>query len=92
MQSTPYCLHEYEEFVSKEGSRRVALDDINGATVSTVFLGIDHRYGPDGPPVLFETMVFGGPLDQEQERCCTWDEAEMMHARMVERVRNANDR
>lgn len=82
--------HEYEEFVSKEGSRRVALDDINGATVSTVFLGIDHRYGPDGPPVLFETMVFGGELNQEQERCFTWDEAEMMHARMVERVRNAD--
>lgn len=27
--------------------------------VSTVFLAIDHAFG-DGPPVLYETMIFGG--------------------------------
>jgi hypothetical protein len=32
-------------------------------------------------------MVFGGPLDQEQDRCTTWDEAEAMHAAMVARVK-----
>lgn len=26
--------------------------------VSTVFLGLDHQYG-EGPPLVFETMVFG---------------------------------
>jgi hypothetical protein len=31
-------------------------------------------------------MVFGGPLDQEQIRYCTWDEAEKGHREMVERV------
>jgi hypothetical protein len=35
--------------------------------VSTVFLGLDHSFG-DGPPVLWETMVFGGVLDGEQRR------------------------
>lgn len=29
--------------------------------VSTVFLGLDHNYGPSGPPILFETMTFGPP-------------------------------
>jgi hypothetical protein len=48
--------------------------------VSTVFLGIDHRFGGEGPPLLFETMIFGGPHDQSQYRCSTWQEAEHMHA------------
>lgn len=54
--------------------------------VSTVFLGLDHNWG-DGPPLLFETMVFGGPLDQEQERWSTWDEAEAGHRATVERAK-----
>lgn len=55
--------------------------------VSTVFLGMDCALG-EGPPMLFETMVFYGPLDQKQERCSTWDEAEKMHDLVCERVRN----
>lgn len=27
--------------------------------VSTIFLGIDHSFDSAGPPLLFETMVFG---------------------------------
>lgn len=43
----------------KSGDNRVALDeDVAGYLVSTVHLGIDHQYG-DGPPLIFETMVFG---------------------------------
>ncbi len=61
------------------------------ARVSTIFLGLDHRHGPYGPPILFETMVFWehGELDQEQERYATWDTAEAGHAAMVARVRDA---
>lgn len=44
--------------------RQIARDETKGVTVSTVFLGIDHRICGDGPPVLFETLVLGGPLDQ----------------------------
>lgn len=52
--------------------------------VSTVFLGIDHGFAAllnneVAPPVLFETMVFGGPVSDEQRRCCTYDEAVEMH-------------
>lgn len=47
---------------SEEG-RRVAYDEVvvGGHVlfrVSTVFLVINHQFG-DGPPLLFETMVFG---------------------------------
>ena len=53
--------------------------------VSTVFLGIDHNWG-DGPPVLYETMVFGGPLDEEQVRYCTRAEAAAGHDEIVRRL------
>jgi hypothetical protein len=58
--------------------RHVALSEFLGVRVSTVFLGLNHQWG-DGPPLIFETMIFGGPHDQYQERCSTWDEAERMH-------------
>lgn len=33
----------------------------------------------DGPPILFETMIFGGEHDQYQERCSTWEQARKAH-------------
>lgn len=70
----------------EKADRKVARDEVNGVEVSTVFLGTDHSFGRPGGPVLFETMVFGGELDQEQERYRTWEEAERGHAAMVARV------
>lgn len=66
--------------------RHVAKDSVNEVEISTVFLGLDHGFG-ESQPVLFETMVFGGDLDQEQERYHTWDEAEAGHKEMVARVK-----
>jgi hypothetical protein len=65
---------------------RVGASVIDGdCRVSTVFLrGVDHQLWPGGPPLLFETMVFGGVLDREQERYSTWDEAEEGHRHWVE--------
>lgn len=70
-----------------EANKRVTLDHIDGINISTVFLYLNHRFGPDGPPLIFETMVFGGELDQECERYSTWAEAIAGHEAMVERVR-----
>ncbi len=60
-------------------------DPIMVVSISTVFLGLDHSFGGD-TPILFETMVFGGPFDQEQERYETWKQAERGHKRWVEKV------
>lgn len=68
-------------------SRQVALDKIGDVSISTVFLGFDHRMFGEGPPILFETMIFGGDHDQYQERYCTWDEAEAGHASAVALVK-----
>lgn len=70
-----------------DGWARVAEDALGGVRVSTVFIGLDHRFGPEpGPPLVFETMVFGGVLDQEWERYSTWDEAAAGHAALVAAV------
>jgi hypothetical protein len=59
-------------------AQRVALDERGGVRVSTVFLVLDHSHG-SGRPVLYETMVFGGPHDQYQERYATRAEAVAGH-------------
>lgn len=71
----------------EHSDNQVAFDRIGDVQISTVFLGVDHAYGQSGPPMLFETMVYGGELDKEVERCATWDEAEVLHKNMVERVK-----
>ena len=58
--------------------RHVEQTMIGDVRVSTVFLGINHNFGR-GPPLLFETMIFGGVHDGWQERCSTWVEAEAQH-------------
>lgn len=54
---------------------------LDSTLVSTIFLGVNHSFGE--PPILFETMVFGGPLDGEIQRCGTWDEAAAQHEAVV---------
>ena len=76
-------------WIEKRIERHVADETINGQRISTVFLGLDHSFG-HGPPLLFETMVFGGPMDQEQARYTTWEEAETGHKAMVDRVKEVN--
>lgn len=57
--------------------------------VSTVFLGIDHRFGEEGPPLLFETMVFEQNMESvDIDRYATWDEAVAGHEAMVEKWRS----
>lgn len=38
---------------------RVAEDKFDGIRVSTVFLGLDHNHYGQGPPLLYETIIFG---------------------------------
>ena len=67
--------------------RHVADEVVGDVRISTVFLGSDHSFTGD-PLLLFETMVFGGPHDQEWvERYSTWDEAEAGHKAMVAKVK-----
>jgi hypothetical protein len=51
--------------------------------VSTVWLGLDHGMGFGAPPLIFETMVFGGSLDGTQERYSTEEHARVGHQLLV---------
>lgn len=67
------------------GYRKIGQYEINKVQVSTVWLGLDHGYRST-KPIIFETMVFGGLYDQEQERYATLAEAQAGHARWVKKV------
>jgi serine/threonine protein phosphatase 1 len=102
-----YILNENKEVVSIgedamewarqfEGTERRVDDTLivekDNTRVSTVFLGLDHRFGTDQdqPPIVFETMTFSDnpDLDEYQERYCTYDEAVKGHNRIVEFIKN----
>lgn len=74
-----------------EGRRHIGDDTVGPYRVSTVFLGLDHSYG-EGPPVLWETMIFGMPQkisgklyrkELFQKRYCSKAGALAGHARAV---------
>lgn len=63
-------------------------DDIR---VSTVFLGIDHRFwNTEDKPILWETMIFGGEHDGYQERYTSHEDALAGHERALNLVNNIN--
>ncbi len=73
--------------------RLVNRTDVNGdmtVAVSTVFLGINHQWQKECPPILWETMIFGGPLDRTTWRCSgSREQAEAQHVRVVTKAKAA---
>lgn len=71
---------------------RVAVSDVAPPSVhvSTVWLGLNHQYGA-GPPLIFETMIFGGQHDQWCMRYSTEAEAKEGHARVVAAIEKGTD-
>ena len=79
----PNALAWAKWFEDSRNERQIAKDSIGAALVSTVFLGLDHSFG-GATPILWETMIFGGPHDGHQERYATRDEALAGHQKAVE--------
>ena len=61
-------LMEWRVFFKDASKRRIAEDFIRSQRVSSVFIGLDHGFSMRGPPIVFETMIFGGPHDGWQVR------------------------
>ena len=78
---------QIEKLLSDPNYKLVGRTPVPGkGLVSTVWLGIDHRFGAAGPPLIFETLVF----DCEPElidRYATLEEAEAGHLAMIDKVR-----
>jgi hypothetical protein len=99
-------LIKWAKWFENHGDRRVAETTVGEVWISTVFLGIDHNFSGEGPPILWETMTFRGDRTkkktvtimgkklttadgkwEQQDRCSgSREQAEAMHASMVERV------
>jgi len=75
------------EFMENQ-DRVVKKTEFGDIYISTVFIGLNHSL-EDNKILLFETLVFKGPLDSEMERYHTWEEAEAGHDKMCERVYQA---
>ena len=75
--------------------RRIARDVLpDGRVVSTVFLVVDHSYDEDGPPLLFETMVFPSESDCAELHCtryCCRRRAKLGHDNIAEALRENGD-
>lgn len=74
----------------KTHPNRIAYDKVGEAEVSTIFLGINHRFTEDGTPILWETMVFNGPLAGECSRYTSHSMAIAGHAATVARIRSGH--
>ena len=74
-------------------NRVVRQEQVGELFISTVFLGIDHGWG-DGPPILWETMVFAaGKKAIDCDRCAgNREQAEAMHEVMVAKHSGAVER
>lgn len=76
----------------EDSDRRIVNQTAVGeARVSTVFLGIDHNWLGVGPPLLFETMIFGGPHSEWQCRYSTWADAAIGHDQVVADLQAGRD-
>jgi hypothetical protein len=93
-----YSLTEWGEFLADRERVIVARTGNETKWVSTVFLGVDHRFWGGGPPTVFESMAFVDegrtiewgdgermdcPTPLDCERYSSWDDAEIGHKAMV---------
>lgn len=66
--------------------KRIGRTVVGDWTVSTVWLGLNHDY-LTGVPVVFETMVFGEPYENELRRYTTEEDAMRGHLLVLDRLR-----
>jgi len=80
---------EQHEQMRRDCTKHVADETIDDKRISTVWLGLDHQWNENGPPLIYETMVFNGdPHEIYCKRYSTWQEAEKGHHRAVQWVKN----
>jgi hypothetical protein len=84
-------LGQWADIMESSQDRHVADDMVGLVRVSTVWLGLDHNWSGQGPPLIFETMVFGGVMDEDQWRYPTEAAALSGHDRVVTQVRETEE-
>jgi hypothetical protein len=88
----PSNITDYVEWEKANPERRIVKQDVVGDIhVSTVFLGLDHRWWSSDTPVLWETMIFEGKHDQYQERYTSYKDALEGHKKALNLVKNETE-
>lgn len=80
---TKVDLMEWAENMETENTRVACTDLGDGRHIATVFLGLDHRWYRPGPPLIFETTMYGGE-DDYLVRYSTYEQALRGHQQTVE--------
>jgi hypothetical protein len=84
-------LWQWAAIMESRQDRHVADDMVGMVRVSTVWLGLDHNFSGLGPPLIYETMIFGGTMDERQWRYPTAVSALAGHDRVLMMVRAAEE-
>ena len=77
------AIETWERFMKRIADRRVGLTLFRGGPfgevrISTVFVGV--AIDDTAPaPLVFETLVTGGPMDGHVAKASTWEEAVTLH-------------
>jgi hypothetical protein len=92
---------KWASWMGNPNLKRSAHTNVNGLTVSTTFLGIDHNFGnamreqaDRRPPILWETMIFNtddGRFHDFQERYDSKEEAMVRHEEIVASIRDTGE-
>jgi len=88
MDGQPITMEKWCETFEDFEHRRIGYTELpGGCRVSTVWLGLDHSFREEGPPLIFESMVFGpdDSTDLDMIRYSTREEAEQGHSLLVTR-------
>lgn len=84
-------MEQWAREFENDPNRILSQTSIGCYKISTVFLGLDHNFDKKGPPLVFETMIFGeGQWDQQQYRYSTYEEAMAGHQAACELIERSN--
>lgn len=81
-QGKPITIEEADPLLRDKDYKMIARTLAGDGEVSTVWLGLDHSL-MDGPPQIFETLIFGGSSDGDMWRYSTEAEAKAGHKKVV---------
>lgn len=85
----PITMEQWCKLLENKDYKVVKQDVTGDFRVSTVWLGLNHNYRPNGLPLIFETMIFSKDnyKDLWCERYSTLDEATVGHEKALEHAR-----
>lgn len=74
----------------RSANRVIGYTETKNGNVSTVCFGLNLQFG-DGPALLFETLVSGGPEDGDTKHYSTYEQAVRGHNKMVAKIGKCNE-